>query len=64
MDNPFDEILKAVRAVRVLDDAIKSQANAMANLLDGHLRGVSPYYLSKLKKQLQDFNAHTGKWKD
>lgn len=39
-------------------------ADSVACLIDGRLRNVSDYWLRRLKRQLQDFNAHTGKWKD
>ena len=39
-------------------------ANKIAHLLVGRLRKVgSAYVLGKLKKELRDYNAHTGEWK-
>lgn len=39
-------------------------ASELAIVLRGRLRHVSSTYtLSELKKELKDFNAHTGEWK-
>jgi hypothetical protein len=45
------------RAVRSL------RTNAMLELLDGNLKGLSAWRLERIKRQLQDFNIKTGKWK-
>ena len=45
---------------RVADRA----ADTCARLLVGRLRHVSSYRLKKLKKELAQFNAHTGNWSD
>jgi hypothetical protein len=63
MDNPFDEMRRAVQAARELNRAVDDQANTLADLLDGRLQHVSSYRLKKLKAQLREFNAHTGQWK-
>lgn len=64
MNNPLDELQRAVHEARDLNRAIDRQANQLADLLDGRLRNVSSYHLRRLKLQLRDFNAHTEKWKD
>lgn len=42
---------------------IGDSAETMARLLDGKLEKVSLYQLRRLKRQLQNFNSTTGKWK-
>lgn len=64
MDNPFDEMRRAVQLAREVNRAVDSQANTLVDLLDGRLEGVSEYRLKRLKKQLDRFNARTGRWKD
>lgn len=63
MENPFDEMRRAVQAARELNRAVDDQANNLADLLDGRLQHVSTWRLKKIKAQLRDFNAHTGNWK-
>ncbi len=61
----FDEAKRAIdEACRTLR-AANSQANEMASILSGRLKssGVSAYTLDKLKRELRDFNLHTGQWK-
>jgi hypothetical protein len=60
--NPFDEMRREVEQAKRLFQAIDSVTNDMARLLDGRLHSVSPSILKRLKKQLRDFNAHTGRW--
>lgn len=64
MENPFDAMCDAIRQARDLNTAVDRQATALAELLEGRLRHARPHYLKKLKKQLHDFNAATGRWKD
>lgn len=64
MDNPFDAMREAVQQARELNRAVDTQANNLADLLDGRLQHVSKYRLQRLKAQLQRFNATTGAWKD
>lgn len=64
MENKFDLMRAAMSEARQTMRAADNQANAMADMLDGRLRKVNPRYLAKLKKQLKDFNAHTGRWKN
>lgn len=63
MNNPFDEIRTAIIQSRELNRAVDANSNLLADLLDGRLRHVGSYKLSRLKRELRDFNIHTGKWK-
>lgn len=38
-------------------------AQQMGRLLQGRLKNISPYVLEQLKRELRDFNMHTGKWR-
>lgn len=63
MDNPFDSIQAAIRQARETRQACKAHATAMASLLRGNLRDVgNSDHLVALKKELRDFNIHTGRW--
>lgn len=44
--------------------AADSVANEMADIIQGRLRKVSTWKLKKLKRELSQFNANTGKWKE
>jgi hypothetical protein len=63
MTNPFDDIRAAVQHAREVNRACDQQANTLTDLLEGRLRHVSPYRLARLKKELQNFNAHKKEWK-
>lgn len=63
MINPYDDIRRAHAEARELMRAADAAAGSMADLLRGRLRHVSAYTLKALKKELQDFNAHTGNWR-
>jgi hypothetical protein len=63
MQNPFDEIERALGEARALNSAIDAQANSIARLLVGHLRKVGDYTLKQLKNELRHYNMHTGRWK-
>ena len=64
MSNPFDDIRRAVNDASQQLRAADETATDLAKLLDGRLHRVnSSYTLGKLKRQLKDFNIHTGKWK-
>ena len=62
MDNPFDAMRAAVNEARELNRAVDAQANALADLLEGRLQHVSNSRLARLKRELRDFNIHTGRW--
>ena len=63
MDNAFDTMREAVRQAKMVNDAVDSQVNTLVDLLEGRLRHVSGYRLARLKRALQDFNAHSRTWK-
>lgn len=50
-------------ARRTLENADRVTAS-IAYLLEGRLRHVDSWTLASLKKELRDFNAHTGVWKE
>lgn len=56
--NKFDEMREAMQEA---EDTLR----AAARLLSGRMRKVnSSYLIAQLKRELRDFNIHTGKWKD
>jgi hypothetical protein len=63
MSNPWDDIRAALAATRATDEAVKGNARAMGDLLVGKLRHVSNDTAARMKRELADFNIHTGKWK-
>ena len=64
MINPFDELENSIRIAKEARKACELHADSMANMLIGNLRSVSRYRLSKLKKELESYNMHTGRWKN
>jgi hypothetical protein len=64
VESPFDEMRKAVREARAVERAVADQASVLVELLQGHLRDVPGYRLSDLKRELRNFNMHTGRWKE
>lgn len=63
MSNPFTDITQAIQAAKEARAAVQRHSNSMAYLLRGNLRSVlSRSILAELKKELRDFNIHTGKW--
>lgn len=66
MSNPFDEITRAISAAKLANDAADENAEAMARLLVGRLHHIKSYsganYLTKLKRELRDFNITTKRW--
>jgi hypothetical protein len=63
--NKFDEMRGAVAEAKQTLAAADSVAGEMASLLVGRLRcaTVRSWDLKRLKKELRDFNIHTGTWK-
>lgn len=57
------EFWEAFKDAKRTFDQADSEAGQMADILSGRLRKVDRYYLKKLKHELRDFNANTGKWK-
>lgn len=65
MSNAFDDVRAAVEQAKFQLQAADSVATNMAHLLLGRLRQVSSRsLLTKLKRELHDYNAATGKWKE
>lgn len=58
------EVDAAISEARRTLNAADNHAQSMAKLLKGRLRHVSCRTLADLKKELRDFNSHTGKWKE
>lgn len=63
MINAFDELTQAIDRAKEARRAVAAHGNAMLELLDGNLKGLSAWRLERIKRQLQDFNIKTGKWK-
>lgn len=63
MENAFDTMRTALSEARAALGAADHYARQMAWLLDGRLRQVDANTLKNLKRQLRDFNIHTGDWK-
>lgn len=63
MENAFDTMRAAVAEAEHVNQAANEQAGAMARIIRGRLRHVSSYTLCELKRELRDFNIHTGQWK-
>lgn len=65
MSNIFDEVRSAVSQAKAAQRAVDESTKEMAALISGRLRaaGISQDVLRKLKRELRDYNPHTGKWK-
>lgn len=63
MSNIFDQMREAVSQAQATLRAADYSAGAMAGLLRGRLRHVSPWILKDLKRELADFDAHKKEWK-
>lgn len=64
MDNAWDNLRSAICQARELDRAVGSHASTMANLLRGKLHHCHSSDLAALKRELKNYNMHTGKWKN
>lgn len=61
----FDEMEQALRQARNTMQLADAHASTMARALIGRLRHVdSAWVLADLKKELQKFNRHTGRWSE
>lgn len=58
------EMRKAVDEAKTTMRAADNVANDLAIILKGRLRSVYDWNLKELKKELESFNAKTGKWKE
>lgn len=63
MDNPFDVLTRALNEAKEIRRVVTEHGNSMLALLDGNLHGLSAYRLGRIKRQLREFNIHTGNWK-
>ncbi len=59
----FDDMREAVKYAKQVNRAADTVAEGCAEILQGRLRNVSAYELRKLKRELQQFDAKSGKWK-
>lgn len=61
----FDDVTRAVNEARNTLQSVDHHVEQMAKLIAGRLRAadVSQHTLRQLKKELRDYNPHTGKWK-
>ena len=60
----YDEARETLRLANLTLQTAKGFADRFAAILiEIGLRHVSSYHLARMKKQLKDFNSHTGKWK-
>lgn len=60
----YDQMREAVMQAQATMRAADNVADDMARILRGRLRKVSTWHLKRLKKELSQFNAHTGTWKE
>jgi len=58
-----DLLQKRINEAKALEREAGYVANELADLLQGNLKRVSKYRLEKLKKELANYNMHTGRWK-
>jgi hypothetical protein len=63
VDNKFDQLTAALAEARSVRYAVQQHARAMGQLLVGNLNHCNDSDLVKLKKELANYNIHTGKWK-
>ena len=61
--NAWDVMRDAFREARLVESAADEQVDLMAEMLRGRLRKCNTDRLAALKRELRDFNMHTGQWK-
>lgn len=61
----IDDMHEAVTEARATIHRVDTVVGSMANMCAGRLRraGVRHYTLCQLKKELANYNMHTGSWK-
>lgn len=59
----FSEVLEAIQAAEDAKRAVSQYRTRMLKLLAGDLRGGDVGYLKKIKRELESFDARTGRWK-
>lgn len=62
--NYWDQMETTLDEARAIQNAADSHATRMARMLRGRLRHVNRYVLEDLKRELRNFNMHTGRWND
>lgn len=62
--NPYDMMTEGLREAMNVMRAADNKADDLAEILQGRLRKVSNYNLTKLKREISRFNSRTGKWKE
>jgi hypothetical protein len=62
----YQELAMAVQDAKNTLEKADSCTGQLARMMAGRLResNASAYTLAKLKRELRDFNIHTGKWKE
>lgn len=60
----LDEMQKAISGAKATLRSVDGIANDLAYLLEGRLRHVHSWTLKRLKKELRNFNMHTGSWSE
>lgn len=61
--NVYDQMNESVSIAKQTLSAADKVATQMATMVEGRLRKVgSTWVLSKLKRELRDYNIHTGRW--
>jgi hypothetical protein len=58
-----DDLRAALRQMRQLQVAADSCVSEAAAILQGRMHHLSPYTLRQLKKELERYNMHTGRWR-
>lgn len=59
----FTDMVAAVNDARSTLNRADRFVDEMARMCDGRLRAVNTVTLRRIKRELSDFNAHTGEWK-
>ena len=61
-EHPWSTLREALVETQRLQNALDAKSDDMAGMLEGRLRKVSSWKLKRLKKELSQFNARTGRW--
>lgn len=61
-ENPWDALRSAIEQAKNIQQALRSHANTMTDLLLPNLEQISNNRLVQLKKRLRRFNMTTGRW--
>ena len=63
MDSAWDTMRDAMAEARAIFNSANQYAAQMAMMIRGRLRECSADDLRAIKRELRDFNIHTGEWK-